>query len=534
MRGLAALLLQLLPPRPALPEFLAAQHGNPRPQHGFSWAALPLWRQQAAAAALRLLFLHLLAARAAGVDETHPASLGICSPCPAQAAAPWWMAQLTPLGGALRERLLALVAAPAPQAEGAVEGAVGGAVEGAVTLGEGLRAEAAAALLAGARLFWPSGVERSQLGLALSRAAKEGHPTPALAAWHGALFRLFASAPLASNLVLQPELDASPPASSMGQLAFLEVAAACGEMPEVVELRGAPTSALLAAIPPDSPLSAAAAKAASAPHPALLGALLSATLAHTTAVCRGAPPPPGGEGAVHLLSSVCAELLVRASFEGPPPLQGGHAGASLLEAINVLLPAATTVLEAGQQPGSPPLAEALGRTYVLRLLPYLLEALYQLSPHPRRWAHLLLSQLQPLAASLGRLSLGGGPARLASSLASSTSGEASEADCGPRSEELLESSHPLATDPPSLRRTVHLPGASHLSLIFDGRCASHASDVLTVTLPAPPLASGWNLEAEVTSFQGPPATPQLERQARRAEFEGHSSQAHGLVMNLYA
>ena len=526
LRGLAALLLQLLPPRPALPEFLAAQHGYPLPQHGFSWAALPLWRQQAAAAALRLLFLHLLAARAAGVDETHPASLGICSPCPAKAAAPWWVAELTTLGGALRERLLALVAAPALQAEGAVEGAVGGAI----SLGEGLRAEAAAALLAGARLFWPSCVERSQLGLALSRAAKEGHPTPALAAWHGALFRLLASAPLASNLVLRPE----PGASGGAAIAFLEVAAACGEMTELTELRGASTSALLAAIPPDSPLSAAAATAASAPHPALLSALLAATFAHATAVCRGAPPPPGGEGAVHLLSSVCAELLVRASLEGPPPLQGGHAGASLLKAISVLLPAATVMLEAGQQPGSPPLAEALGRTYVLRLLPYLLEALYQLSPHPRRWAHLLLSQLQPLAASLGRLSLGGGGARRASSLASSALGDANAADCGPRSEELLESSHPLAADPPPLRRTVHLPGASHLSLSFDGRCASHASDVLTVTLPAPPLASGWDLEAEVTSFQGPPATPQLERQARRAEYEGHSSQAHGLFINLYA
>ena len=109
---------------------------------------------------------------------------------------------------------------------------------------------------------------------------------------------------------------------------------------------------------------------------------------------------------------------------------------------------------------------------------------------------------------------------------------------------LLETPHPLPAEPDPFMKVVCIPGATHLCITFDHRCATHSSDVLRIQLPAPPLPDDWTLEGEIAAFTGTPAegveasaggnVQALERQARREEFHGHFGNAYALFMSAYA
>ena len=58
--------------------------------------------------------------------------------------------------------------------------------------------------------------------------------------------------------------------------------------------------------------------------------------------------------------------------------------------------------------------------------------------------------------------------------------------------------------------------------------------VVSVELPAPPLPPRWNLADEMKPFGGVPASEQLLRQARRAEYLGDASTAYSLYLTLFA
>lgn len=157
---------------------------------------------------------------------------------------------------------------------------------------------------------------------------------------------------------------------------------------------------------------------------------------------------------------------------------------------------------------------------------YLLDSLALLSVQNNTLAKELLPPLHELASAIQGLNL-------------KTPSPPSKSRPSPphplgRSADVIESPHPLPPYPSPTRQTISLPGSTHLSVVFDGSCATFDFDSVSVELPAPPLPPGWSLEAEVGPLAEPQLSKGLDAQARRAEYEGEGSTAYSLYLTLFA
>ena len=301
--------------------------------------------------------------------------------------------------------------------------------------------------------------------------------------------------------------------------------------------------------------------------------ILDIVTAHATCQLDGRAEPIGGEAAIVMLCAQTQELCGRAALDDSINDPSSRA---LHELVSGMLNATHGLLSGREADGSK--AGDSGRdgtipdaklsvTFMARVLPYALDALYQMPVHQLPWAKRLSPTLHKLAGTPTLLGIsargaaglfcprsssvtpGAGSRR--SSLAhldgqeSCRAFDASTEAVEPKSsivESLtFETAHPLPAEPELMVCTVNMDGATHLRISFDARCSTHSSDVLRVQLPAPRLPEGWTLDSEIIahasgSYAGAAVSDasELERQARREEFKGHYGHSYALFMAAYA
>lgn len=468
---------------------------------------------QVLAACLRLLRVHMVAARSFGLDLR--IATGGCVALKATLEK-------------LRGRLVELLGRRGPRDN-----------ETLSRLDQVVRGEALYVLLAGSRLFWSSRHEQLQLvltDLAISRLEADTPPSgsgrhasvPAacLGALQQGLLRLLASTPLVSSLVLPftPErgwngVDEPAAAGTASAQASFELMHAWNAAKD-----HSGTDPIQQAL-----LKVAAQLSDSSPRAGsqLLTQMRQASISHARlALAHQATASSGrhrGEAPV-VLVGMLQEIAARAATEEPPL-------AVLRESVLDLLQGATAAFQQGAEAARLD-EQLLQRSCLGELLLYLLDLLHQMTHNISQLAKDLLPSLHDLASAIGSLRLDG-QAAVPASLHPATAEESLSTGRSARLE-LVESDHPLPPQPNVIRRTISLPGASHLSISFDGRCATPDFDLLTIELPAPPLPLGWTLETELESYRGPSPSEELERQARRAEYQGDASASHGLYLALYS
>ena len=310
---------------------------------------------------------------------------------------------------------------------------------------------------------------------------------------------------------------------------------------------------------------------------------------HARVVLADGIAPDGSEACVGVLAAVVQELCARAALDSS---LADATSASLCGIIEKLVHAAAAVLEAPAEEGSLETAlllteQTLSTTFLSRVLCFALDAAYQMPIQQLQWAKRLVPCVLRLANTKTMLSVSSrgaqslqrmqtrGHSSTARSLSHSfasldgtvCSSRQSAASDVPRHEtatltpdgsgvgidgssallystSLVESSHPLPVKPEAFVHTISIPGATHLCIKFDPRCATYPSDVLRVQLPAPPLPEGWTLEGEIAQFAGAPPVDgtfaagedasSLEHQARRDEFQGLFRSAYELFLAAYA
>ncbi|KAL1499142.1 hypothetical protein AB1Y20_013653 [Prymnesium parvum] len=370
--------------------------------------------------------------------------------------------------------------------------------------------EAVCVLLAASRSLWPSlAHQRAIAEFHLAAAAAGAAPPPLALALISGLLRLLATRPRVSYLAVPPRRDEGKWGGEGAAEGEAEAAAAEAEVAELVALWGCGAAQ-----------AEECARAAAQPEADFFSRLLRAAIGHAHACVAAAalpppppspsphpPPPPAAaaHGLLLLFVGLLQELAARAAvYEEPLATVRVAAAALLLEAPALLRGEAEA---------------ALGGTCVGEPLLFLLDSLALLTVETNAFALALLPPLHALAKAIEELGVRGADAPPAA--ASLSTGDA------------LESAHPLPAAPPPLRQVVTLPGARHLSVSFDGQCATHDFDVVSVELPAPPLPAEWSLEAELAELADPPPSDQLELQARRAEYKGDASVAYALYLSLF-
>jgi len=182
----------------------------------------------------------------------------------------------------------------------------------------------------------------------------------------------------------------------------------------------------------------------------------------------------------------------------------------MLEAASAVLGAATTAVAPGTTlseaaPGTTLSEVALDRTFLARVLPYALDALYQMPLMHIEWAKKLCAPLYAAATCPPLLALSAHghalttaleekhppkQAALATALATAPGGSGAvlgtpkDASCAagrsgvvpgadpPQHVALIESVHPLPAEPAPMLQHICLEGATNLCLTFDPRCAT--------------------------------------------------------------
>ena len=202
-----------------------------------------------------------------------------------------------------------------------------------------------------------------------------------------------------------------------------------------------------------------------------------------------------------MLAAMVQELCARAALDDT---LSEPASSTLLEALVGMVDAARSLLDPNSTlpidqfpgPDNGSVSEAaLGRSFLSRVLCYALDAAYQMPVHQLSWAKRLLPPLHKLATTESLLDIssrgaqklvlrnerggttqqgGGGPldaldrGRSSSQLlspgerSSNTIENAPSSDTTLPSTLLLESAHPLPSEPPAFVGHVHIPNATHI------------------------------------------------------------------------